>query len=149
MPRLLASWFGTGLILGRFRGSHSGSGTVAGALTLPLALAIGARWGWLLQLAAAVLVTMLGMWAVSQLTDEEGDAGWIVIDEAAGTILAVVGLGLGPAVLGFLVFRAADILKVPGVRAADELPGFAGVMLDDLVAGLYGLASGHLLQLLL
>jgi len=149
MPRLLASWFGTGLILGGLRGSHNGSGTVAGVLTLPLALAIGVRWGWAAQLASAVGVALVGMWAVRQLVEEEGDAGWIVIDEAAGTILSVVGLGVGTAVLGFLVFRVADIFKAPGVRAADEMPGFSGVMLDDLVAGIYGLAAGHLLQVLL
>lgn len=148
MPRLLASWFGTGLILGGFRGSHNGSGTVAGALTFPLALALGARWGWGVQLAVGVVIALVGTWAVSQLVAEEGDAGWIVIDEAAGTMLAVVGLGVGAAVVAFLVFRVADILKAPGVAAADRMPGFAGVMLDDLIAAIYGLAAGHLFQLL-
>lgn len=149
MPRLLASWFGTGLILGGFRGSHNGSGTVAGALTFPLALAIGARWGWGLQLAAAGVITLLGMWAVGQLVAEEGDAGWIVIDEAAGTMLAVAGLGVWAAVVAFLVFRVADISKAPGVARADRTPGVVGVMLDDLIAAIYGLAAGHLLELLL
>ncbi|MBW3666604.1 MAG: phosphatidylglycerophosphatase A [Actinobacteria bacterium] len=149
MTRLLASWFGTGLILGGFRGSHNGSGTVAGALTFPLALGIGARWGWELQLTAAAVVALVGFWPVRELFAEEGDAGWIVIDEAAGTMLAVAGLGVGAAVVAFLVFRVADIFKVPGVGAADRLAGSAGVMLDDLVAGAYGLAAGHLLQALL
>lgn len=148
MPRLLASWFGTGLILGGFRGSHNGSGTVAGALTFPFALAIGARWGWGPQLAAAFIITVVGLWAVRHLIAEEGDAGWIVIDEAAGTMLAVTGLGVGPAVVAFVVFRAADIFKVPGVAAADRMAGVGGVMLDDLIAALYGLAAGHLFQLL-
>lgn len=148
MPRLLASWFGTGLILGGFRGSHNGSGTVAGALTFPLALGIGARWGWSVQVAAAVLVSLAGFWAVGKLVAEEGDAGWIVIDEAAGTFLAVAGLGLAGASIAFLVFRLTDILKAPGVRAADRRHGFAGVMIDDLVAALYGLGAGHLFQIL-
>ena len=149
MPRLLASWFGTGLILGGFRGSHNGSGTVAGVLTLPLALGVGARWGWQAQLAGALLIALVGSWAVSSLVAEEGDAGWIVVDEAAGTFLAVMGLELGAALFAFLVFRIADIFKLPGVGAADRMPGFAGVMLDDLLAGLYGLAAGHLAQMFL
>lgn len=149
MSRLIASWFGSGLILGGLRGSHNGSGTVAGVLTLPLALGIGARWGWQAQLAAAVVVTLVGMWAVSSLVAKEGDAGWIVVDEAAGTVLSVVGLGLGAALLGFIVFRVADIFKFPGADAADRMSGFAGVMYDDLIAAMYGLAAGHLLQALL
>jgi phosphatidylglycerophosphatase A len=148
MPRLLASWFGSGLVLGRLRGSHDGSGTLAGVLTLPVALGLGARWGSPIQLAAAVVVTLAGMWAVSVLVAEEGDAGWIVIDEAAGTFLSVVGLGLWPGIIGFLVFRLADIFKVPGVAAADRMSGSGGVMYDDLVAAGYGLTVGHLFQLL-
>lgn len=149
MPRLLASWFGSGLILGKLRGSHSGSGTVAGVLSLPFALALGARWGWPAQLVGAVLVTVAGLWAVGSLVAEEGDAGWIVIDEAAGTFLATLGLGVGAGLLAFVVFRLADIFKFPGVAAADRMPGLGGVMYDDLVAAGYGLAAGHLVQLLL
>lgn len=149
MSRLLASWFGSGLILGRVRGSHDGSGTVAGVLTFPLVVALGARWGWPIQLAGAFLVTLLGLWAVASLVAEEGDAGWIVIDEAAGTFLALVGLGLGASIFAFVVFRLADIFKFPGVAVVDRMSGFAGVMYDDLVAAGYGLVAGHLLQLLL
>jgi phosphatidylglycerophosphatase A len=50
------------------------------------------------------------------------------------------------------VFRLADIFKrrFPGVAAAEaKLPGAVGVLADDLVAGLYGLAAGWLLQGLL
>jgi phosphatidylglycerophosphatase A len=149
MPRLLASWFGSGLILGGFRESHNGSGTMAGVLTLPLALALGARWGWPPQLAGAAVVTVVGLWAVRGPVAEEGDAGWIVIDEAAGTFLSVVGLGLWTGLFAFLVFRVADIYKFPGVAAADRMSGFGGVMYDDLIAAGYGLAAGHLLQTLL
>lgn len=149
MPRLLASWFGSGLILGGFRGSHNGSGTVAGVLTLPLALGLGARWGWPTQVIAAAVVTLVGLWAVSTLVAEEGDAGWIVIDEAAGTFLSVAGLGLGASLIAFVVFRVADIFKFPGVAAADRMPGFGGVIYDDLLAAGYGLAAGHLIQALL
>lgn len=148
MARLIASWFGSGLILAGLRGSHHGSGTVAGVLTLPLALGIGVWWDWPAQLAAAAVATLLGFWSVNALVAKEGDAGWIVVDEASGTFLSVVGLGVWAALLGFVVFRVADIYKLPGVAAADRMPGTAGVMYDDLVAALYGLAAGHLLQFL-
>lgn len=150
MSRILASWFGTGLILGKLRGNDMGSGTVAALFTFPLAWWVGSTWGWQAQLASAVLIFFLGLWATSKFTEDEGDAGWMVIDEAAGTFVAMVGLSIGPAVVAWLVFRAADIYKrpFPGVAQAERLPGASGVMADDMVAGIYGLIVGHIVQLL-
>lgn len=151
MHRLIASWFGTGLILGRARGEHRGSGTVGALFAVPVALLIGEWAGWQGQVVATVVVIGLSLWSTGALADKEGDAGWIVIDEAAGTFLALVGLSFWPgAVVAFLVFRAADIYKnfFPGVAAAERLPGGVGITSDDLVAGLYGLMVGHLVPLI-
>jgi len=148
MERVIASWFGSGLILGRIRGSDSGSGTLASLITLPIALWVGSNFGWEGQLAAAGILILASYWASRRLVESEGDAGWIVIDEAAGTFVATIGLTLAPAlVASFVVFRAADIFKVPGVKEAERLKGALGVTADDVVAGIYGLALGHLLQL--
>ena len=149
MHRLIASWFGTGLILGRVRGSDVGSGTVGAFFAALLAVAIGAWLGWAGQIAAAAVATVLSIWSAGVFVDQEGDAGWIVIDEAAGTFVALTGLATAPAiVVGFLAFRAADIFKnfFPGVARAERLPGGAGITADDLVAGLYGLAAGQIVQ---
>ena len=63
-----------------------------------------------------------------------------------GAWLGVIGLGGWPFVAGWVVARLADITKwPPGVGAAERLPGAWGVMADDLVAGLYGLAAGWLI----
>jgi phosphatidylglycerophosphatase A len=151
MHRLVASWFGTGLILGRLRGSHLGSGTMGALFALPVAVLIGIWLGWQGQVAAAVVVTAASVWSAEQFVDTEGDAGWIVVDEAAGTFLAVIGLPFWPAgVVAWIVFRFADINKrlAPGVSAAERLPGGLGVTADDLVAGLYGLVVGHLVRIL-
>jgi len=147
--RVLASWFGTGLILGRLRGSDWGSGTVAAAVTFPLALWIGNTWGWSAQIGATVVIFFLGVLVTSRFTKHEGDAGWMVIDEAAGTFVAMIGLTLGPALAAWIVFRAADIYKnpFPGVAQAERFPGPWGVMADDMVAGVYGLIVGHIVQL--
>lgn len=151
MHRVVASWFGSGLILGRLRGSHFGSGTVGALLALPVALLIGYWFGWQGQLVAAVVVVLASLWAARPFVGSEGDAGWIVVDEASGAFIAVIGLGLWPgAVVAWFVFRAADIFKnfAPGVARAEDLPGAAGVTADDVIAGLYGLAAGHLLEAL-
>ena len=151
MHRVVASWFGTGLILGRLRGDPLGSGTIGAFVAFPIALGVGALWGWPGQLAAAVVVVAAALWSARPFVDGEGDAGWIVVDEAAGAFISVIGLAFFPAVVAVLVFRAADIFKnwAPGVAEAESLPGAAGVTADDVVAGLYGLAAGHLIQILL
>ena len=151
VSRLIASFFGTGLILRRLRGSDLGSGTVASIFALGLALLLQPR-GIGFQLGAFVLATVASLTAVRPFAADEGDPGWVVIDEAAGTLLATLGLGGAPAVAGWAVFRAADIFKraFPGVATAERrLPGAIGVTADDLVAGLYGLGAGWLLEWLL
>ncbi len=145
MDRLLASWFGSGLILGRLRGSDAGSGTVGGLVALVPALLL-AQTGWVAQLAAALAVTTVSVWASSRFA-EEGDPGWIVIDEAAGTFIATIGVSVGPALVGFAVFRIADITKsFPLVKQAEKLPSGYGITADDLVAGLWGLAAAWITQ---
>lgn len=82
---------------------------------------------------------------------KHGDPGWVVVDEAAGVLLATIGLGLPGAIVAWLVFRVADIFKsyFPGVARAERLGGGVGITADDLVAGLYGLAAGWIVQILL
>jgi phosphatidylglycerophosphatase A len=148
MHRLVASFFGSGLLLGRIRGSDAGSGTVAGLIALPISLWLGSRFGWQAQLMGAAILTVAALWSAKTLAPVVGDAGWIVIDEAAGVFIATIGLLGWPALIAFVVFRVADITKrpFPGVHQADALPGAIGITVDDTVAGMYGLAIGHLLN---
>ncbi len=145
MHKFVASFFGTGLILGHIRGADAGSGTVGSIFAFPAALWIG-TFGIAAQAAATILVITLALWSIGPLVDSEGDAGWIVIDEAAGMFLATVGLALAPALAAFVVFRLADIFKnaFPGVARAEAIRGPSGIVADDLVAGIYGLGAGLL-----
>jgi phosphatidylglycerophosphatase A len=116
-------------------------GTVASAAT---ALVL-----WLLGLSSPALavvlgvVTALGVWAADQAERALAakDPGAIVIDEVAGMTLSVLALPLSPAVLvvGFVLFRVFDVVKPFPANVAQRLPGGVGVMLDDLIAGLYAL----------
>jgi len=107
-------------------------------------------WGSLAVLPAALLgapaclalagaATVAGWWAVSALPAADADPGWIVVDEAAGMLLALAALPAGVGWVGvglaFLLFRAFDILKPWPVSWADGLAGATGVMLDDILAG--------------
>ena len=68
------------------------------------------------------------------------DSGRIVIDELCGYFLSVL---LVPKTFGyllgaFLLFRILDILKPPPIGKAEEaVTGGAGIMLDDILAGIY------------
>lgn len=150
MSRLIASFFGTGLILRQLRGADMGSGTVGSVFALAIALAL-APAGVTAQFIALAVTTIASLISVRPFAAEEGDPTWIVVDEAAGTFLATLGLGAPAAIVAWAVFRAADIFKraFPGVAAAERLPGSLGVTADDLVAGVYGLGAGWLVQLLI
>lgn len=112
---------------------------------------MGHWWGWGAQLAAAVGVIVLSLWAVRPFVSDDADPGWITVDEAAGVFVALVGLTFWPAVVAWAVFRIADIQKrwAPGVAAAEKLGGPVGVTADDVVAGLYGLVAGHVVMALI
>ena len=85
----------------------------------------------------------LSLWSAAPFSDDHADPGWVVIDEIAGTFIAVIGLTGWPWLIAVVVARLADIFKVlPGVGMAERLPGSLGITMDDVVAGLYGLAAG-------
>jgi phosphatidylglycerophosphatase A len=90
-----------------------------------------------------VVVTVGGLWAANRAERLLGDKdpGAIVVDEVAGLTLALLTLPrtLPVVAAAFVLFRVFDILKPYPADAVQRLPGGAGVMLDDLVAGLYAL----------
>jgi len=115
---------------------------VAALLAWPLAL-LG---GWPLLLGAAAVATVAGFWSTRIYLTRTGeeDPGPVVIDEVAGQWLTLAACPVEPLwwVLGFLAFRLADITKpFPASWADRRLHGAAGVMLDDLIAGLYAAAA--------
>lgn len=148
MQRLIAAGFGVGLIPRWLWGSDNGAGTFGAALA---ALAGWALWSapWWIDLAVALVAIAVSLWAASPFAADHADPGWVVIDEIAGTLIALVGLtGVGW-FIALVVARLGDIFKVlPGVPQAERLPGAVGITADDVVAGLYGLALGWLVTLL-
>jgi phosphatidylglycerophosphatase A len=131
---VLASVFGAGY-------APVASGTVGSFVTV---VAI-----WLLPLTplriaiALVVVTLIGIWSGSRVERLLGkkDPGVIVIDEVAGMLLSVILLPptIPVLVTAFLLFRLFDIWKPFPARESQALTGGMGVMVDDLVAGVYAL----------
>ena len=99
-----------------------------------------------LDMLPAILFTLcfigIAVW-ISQKAEKlvnAKDPGCIVIDEIAGMMVALFGLPFTPvsASAGFFIFRAFDIVKPFPVRFLEKkLPGGAGVVFDDIAAGIY------------
>ena len=149
MHRFIASGFGVGLIPNKLWGSDNGAGTFGAGLAAILAF-IWIDWPWWWHAAVFIVFLALSLWSSKPFADDHADPGWIVVDEMAGTFIAVIGLGGWPWLVAVVVARLADIFKVlPGVHQAEKLPGAVGVTMDDVVAGMYGLAAGWLVYLIL
>jgi len=130
---ILSSCFGIGLI-------PVAQGTFATLATLPLAMAL-AHLGPVAGGYVLFFFILLAIWASSGSARalEREDPAEVVIDEAAGLLLT---LFLLPATgfnlcLGFVLFRLFDILKPYPIRRLEKLGGGAGIVLDDLLAGIY------------
>jgi phosphatidylglycerophosphatase A len=99
-------------------------------------------WGsHLAELVAIALAFVAGVWAASVMERQLGkDPGPVVIDEVVGMLLTLATLDVTPigAVVGFFIFRALDILKPFPADRLEELHGGPGIMLDDVMAGVYG-----------
>jgi phosphatidylglycerophosphatase A len=103
----------------------------------------------LASLALVVALAAIGIPAGTSVARTQGkaDPSIVVIDEAAGQMLALVAAPLQwkYLVVSFILFRGFDIFKPPPLRRLERFPGGWGIMLDDLGAGLYALAVLQLL----
>jgi phosphatidylglycerophosphatase A len=142
---LIATWFGCGL-LPRIPGTW---GSLA---ALPIAWFILVFAGSAGLLLAVVIVEAVGFWATAVYCARSGrhDPGQVVVDEVAGQWLALTPVSPDPLlfVLGFFLFRLADMAKVGPIRWIDRrMRGTPGIMLDDLAAGAAVAATLYPMQL--
>jgi phosphatidylglycerophosphatase A len=97
--------------------------------------------GPLAVLGTTVLVTLVGVWASNVVVRETGekDPQRIVVDEAAGVLLALAfaPMTLRGVAFAVILFRVFDMTKPFPARRAERLPAGWGVVVDDLVAGLW------------
>ncbi|MBA3453174.1 MAG: phosphatidylglycerophosphatase A [Deltaproteobacteria bacterium] len=136
LSKALATVFGAGY-------SPIAPGTCGTIVTIPLAWALAplVLWQYLLVVGG---VTALGIWAAHRADIAWGshDSGRIVIDEVAGYLVTMTFVSRTSAAalgIGFILFRALDIIKPWPVRWLDQnLPGGWGVVLDDVAAGIMG-----------
>ncbi len=132
---LLATWFGSGL-------SPKAPGTMGTIASMVLwAPLVMLDTPWWARVVAVVVVFVVGVAASNAVVASRGeDPQLIVIDEVAGmgiTLILASSSWLS-LVVGFALFRLFDIWKPWPVRWADrQVKGGLGVMLDDVLAGVY------------
>ncbi len=138
MRKLVLSFFGAGYV-------PKAPGTAGSAATLGVYLAMSAALDepWLAvacgvaALAASALTVGLGNRVVEETG--ESDPQFVVTDEAAGMLLAVLWMPGYPvwfvAAAGFGWFRLLDIVKPLGIKRLERLGGGWGILADDLAAG--------------
>ncbi len=126
-------------------------GTVGTLIAVPLSMALNRLAAeWLTLAGSIVIVSILcAIWLSTQGADflKQKDPQMIVIDEIVGFL---VGNFLAPMqwtvwLWSFLLFRFFDISKPFPINKLEALPRGAGIVLDDVMAGLYTFVTLRLL----
>jgi phosphatidylglycerophosphatase A len=131
-------------------GKLKGGGTIA-------AIVFAATWYLLFRwvradniaLLGTSMLTAAGIWSANEVEPYWGkDSSRVVIDEAAGICISLLFVPVTPVhvLVALLLFRFFDIVKPLFIRRMEKLPGGWGVMLDDVLAGIY---SNIVLQILI
>ncbi len=139
-------WFGVGLIPGM-------PGTFGTIAATPLYVA-GSLLGPQYQFSILLIITIGAIWSSnrSQRILGSDDPTVIVIDEVAGFLLTTAFIPFTWSTLagGFFLFRFFDILKPPPLKTVEKtLKGGVGIVIDDLLAGVYAHISLRLLLFVL
>ncbi len=134
---LLAFGFGAGL-------SPKAPGTFGTLIAVPIVAAV-MTFGWQVHLAFTLVAFVAGIWICGESAKRLGvhDHRGIVWDEIVGFSVTMLAAPLTWywLVAGFVVFRIFDIWKPWPIREADHrLHGGFGIMLDDVIAGLFAAA---------
>ncbi len=120
-------------------------GTFGTLVAIPLELALRGIGFWpRVAVIAALLVAGIWICGESARRLRTHDHPGIVFDEIVGFLIAMLAApaGWGWIIAGFVLFRLFDIVKPWPIRELDHsIHGGAGIMLDDVVAGLFAAAS--------
>ena len=134
---VFATWFGCGYV-------PKAPGTVGSLAAIVIAWPLS-RLGFgrlhFLILAFALLYPAVRASSIVAAESGRKDPQMVVVDEVLGqwlTLASAVRFDLLTFALAFGLFRLFDIWKPPPIRLIEQVPGGAGVVLDDMMAGAYG-----------
>jgi phosphatidylglycerophosphatase A len=134
---LFATWFGCGW-------SPVAPGTAGSLAAIAIAWLL-VRYGFtnlhFLILSFALLYPAIRAAGIVAAQSGRKDPGFIVVDEVLGQWLTLAGalhFDWRTFAIAFVLFRLFDIWKPPPIRLIEKVPGGAGIVLDDMMAGIYG-----------
>lgn len=127
-----------------------GAGTVAAvACSVCWYLAYQNGYQPIPSLLITAAITLLGIWSSNVVSKIWGkDPARVVIDEVAGMCISLlfIPVSLKYVIAALILFRFFDIVKPLFIRKLEKLPGGWGIMLDDVLAGIY---ANTILQIIL
>ena len=134
----IAVFLATGFFIGTVPFAPGTFGSIVG---LPIVFLLS-RLNFLLSVSFILLFIFfaIGIAASAEKILNQKDSAKIVIDEIAGLMVTFAGLpfNLITAIAGFIIFRVFDILKPFPIRTLEtKLAGGSGIVLDDVLAGIY------------
>ena len=100
---------------------------------------------------AIIIFIFYGTYLGTKFENQYGkDPAECTIDEVVGMwiTLVLVPKNIFAAILSFFIWRMMDIIKPAPARQAEKLHGGLGIMMDDVVAGIYSLVLVHLILLI-
>jgi phosphatidylglycerophosphatase A len=124
-------------------------GTFGTLAALPFVVLLSHFTSFSVYLAVTILVSLVGIWICGKTAQDMGvhDDSSIVWDEVAGMLITMIAVPLSWQTLlaGFVLFRFFDILKPWPISYLDKhVHGGFGIMIDDVLAGLFSLAVLHI-----
>lgn len=138
----LALGFGSGL-------AAKMPGTFGTLAALPLVVLLSHYTGFYVYLMVTILVSIVGIWICDKTARDMKvhDDSSIVWDEFAGMLITMLAVPLSWQTLlaGFVLFRFFDIIKPWPISYLDKhVHGGFGIMIDDVLAGLFALSVLHI-----
>jgi len=132
--KLTATVFGIGYI-------GKGAGTVAAlACCICWYLAWAGNYNAIFSVCITGIIIGIGIWSGNKVEPIWGkDHGRVVIDEVAGMCISLlfIPVTIKYVLAGLILFRFFDIVKPLFIKKLESLPGGWGVMMDDVLAGVY------------
>lgn len=133
MMKLLSTFFYVGY-------SPAAPGTMASLAGMLIALLF--RNNAILYILITIIAVIIGFMSCERIEKILGkkDPSEVVIDEVAGILISGLFLPLNswPVIITvFFLFRAFDMFKIYPVNKFEEIAGGTGIMMDDIVAGIY------------
>lgn len=141
-------FIGSGFYTGYF---PIASGTVGSAAAILIYLIPGFENLYII-IPVAILMAVYGIYIGTKFEKKYGkDPAQCTIDEVVGTWISLIALPktFWVILVSFLLWRILDIIKPPPARNLERLNGGLGIMIDDVVSGIYTLLIMHLVVYLL